>query len=228
MELINEFAVGLPVDQTWALLTDLERIAPCMPGAELREIEGDEYRGVVKVKVGPITAQYSGSATFVERDDAARVAVLRAEGRDTRGQGHAAASITATVTSRGDGSHVRVVTDLTVTGKVAQFGRNVLSDVSAKLLSQFVERLEADLVQPGGAVAGPPPDGPSDGSAGQEVGGTTVRRVEGLPAQPVDLLATTAPALARPAVALALLVVLLTVLLGRRSRQRSRGAGDTP
>ena len=91
MELTNEFRVGVPVEQAWEVLTDVERIAPCMPGAQLQEIEGDEYRGIVKVKVGPITAHYKGAATFVEREAPTR-AVLRAEGRETRGQGNASAT----------------------------------------------------------------------------------------------------------------------------------------
>jgi len=95
MELTNEFTVGVPVARAWKVLTDVEGIAPCMPGAELQEVEGDEYRGVVKVKVGPITAQYKGSARFVEQDEGGLRAVLRAEGRDTRGQGNASATITA-------------------------------------------------------------------------------------------------------------------------------------
>jgi carbon monoxide dehydrogenase subunit G len=131
MELTNDFRVGVPVEQAWAVLTDVELIAPCMPGAQLQEVEGDEYRGIVKVKVGPITAQYKGAARFAERDDAAHRAVLRAEGRDTRGQGNANATITATLTPDGDGTAVSVVTDLTVTGRVAQFGRGVMADVSA-------------------------------------------------------------------------------------------------
>ena len=104
MELTNEFTVGVPVERAWEVLTDVELIAPCMPGAQLQEIEGDEYRGVVKVKVGPITAQYKGAARFVEQDEAAHKAVLRAEGRDTRGQGNANATITATMTPDGDGT----------------------------------------------------------------------------------------------------------------------------
>ncbi|HUS60635.1 MAG TPA: SRPBCC family protein, partial [Acidimicrobiales bacterium] len=127
MELTNDFRVGVPVAQAWKVLTDVERIAPCMPGAELQEIEGDEYRGIVKVKVGPITAQYKGKATFVHIDPIARRMVLRAEGRDTRGQGNASANITATLTPDGDGTKVSVLTDLSVTGKVAQFGRGVLA-----------------------------------------------------------------------------------------------------
>src|SRR5918912_2200364 len=122
MELTNEFVVPVAVDDAWKLLTDVERIAPCMPGAELQEIEGEEYRGVVKVKVGPITAQYKGKATFVEQDESARRAVLRAEGRDTRGQGNANATITATLQSEDGGTRVTVVTDLAITGRAAQFG----------------------------------------------------------------------------------------------------------
>src|SRR3954470_12986981 len=146
MELTNDFRVGVPPATAWSVLTDVERIAPCMPGAQLQEVEGDEYRGVVKVKVGPITAQYEGVATFVERDEANLRAVLRAEGRDTRGQGNANATITATLTPDGDGTRVSVVTDLTVTGKVAQFGRGVMADVSAKLLDQFVQCLETTVL----------------------------------------------------------------------------------
>jgi uncharacterized protein len=146
VELTNEFRVSVPVADAWAVLTDVERIAPCLPGAQLQEIEGDEYRGIVKVKVGPITAQYKGKATFQSKDDDAHVAVLKAEGRDTRGQGNASALITATLTPDGDGTEVKVVTDLTITGKVAQFGRGVLVDVSSKLLTQFVECLENDLL----------------------------------------------------------------------------------
>ncbi len=146
MELTNTFDVSVPVDTAWAVLTDVERIAPCLPGAQLQEIEGDEYRGIVKVKVGPITAQYKGKATFIEKDDVNHKAVLDASGRDTRGQGNASATITAQLEPSGDGTHVTVTTDLTVTGKVAQFGRGVLADVSAKLLGQFVDNLEQTVL----------------------------------------------------------------------------------
>ena len=146
MELTNEFDVSVPVDTAWAVLTDVERIAPCLPGAQLQEIEGEEYRGIVKVKVGPIQAQYKGKATFVERDDVAHRAVLEASGRDTRGQGNASATITAQLVPAGEGTHVTVTTDLTVTGKVAQFGRGVMADVSAKLLGQFVDNLEQTVL----------------------------------------------------------------------------------
>ena len=146
MELTNTFDVSVPIEQAWAVLTDVERIAPCLPGAQLQEIEGDEYRGIVKVKVGPISAQYKGKATFVELDEKAHRAVLEGTGRDTRGQGNASATITAQLTPAGSGTHCVVTTDLTVTGKVAQFGRGVLGDVSAKLLTQFVDNLESTVL----------------------------------------------------------------------------------
>src|SRR5580692_3877587 len=110
MDLSQEFEVPLSVDDAWNVLTDLERVAPCMPGAQLEEIEGDEYRGVVKVKVGPITAQYRGVARFIERDEVAHRAVMRAEGRDTRGQGNATATVTATLTPTAEGTAVSIAT----------------------------------------------------------------------------------------------------------------------
>lgn len=153
MELINTFDVSVPIDEAWKVLTDVERIAPCLPGAQLQEIEGEEYRGIVKVKVGPIQAQYKGKATFLERDDVAYKAVLEGAGRDTRGQGNASAIITAQLEPAGEGTRVTVTTDLTVTGKVAQFGRGVLADVSAKLLTQFVDNLEQTVLVDEGSTA---------------------------------------------------------------------------
>src|ERR1700678_3044335 len=126
MDLKNEIRVSVPIDVAWAVLTDLERVAPCMPGAELQEVEGDEYRGAVKVKVGPISAQYKGSVRFVEKDDSEHRAVLLAGGRDTRGPGRAAATFTAVATSDDSRTNVSLVTELTITGKVAQFGRSVM------------------------------------------------------------------------------------------------------
>jgi len=154
VELNNEFEVDRPIDETWVVLTDVERIAPCLPGAQLEEIEGEEYRGLVKIKVGPITAQYKGKATFVEKDDTTHRAVLKAEGRDSRGAGNASALITAQLAENGAGrTKVTVNTDLTVTGKVAQFGRGVMADVSEKLLGQFVTNLETRVLsEPTGAA----------------------------------------------------------------------------
>jgi carbon monoxide dehydrogenase subunit G len=147
MELLNDFSVNVPIEEAWATLTDVERIAPCLPGAQLEEIEGDIYRGKVKVKVGPILAQFKGQATFVEKDDVAHKAVLKTEGRETGGKGNASALITAYLVEEGpSATKVTVKTDLTITGKVAQFGRGALADVSTKLLNQFVEQLETTVL----------------------------------------------------------------------------------
>ena len=153
MELTNDFTVNAPIDTAWDTLTDVERIAPCLPGAQLTEIEGDTYRGLVKVKVGPITAQFKGQASFVEKDTEQHRAVLKAEGRDTGGKGNASALITAQLEPiASDVTKVTVATDLTITGKVAQFGRGALADVSEKLLKQFVTNLESTVLTNGAAA----------------------------------------------------------------------------
>ncbi len=171
MELTNEFTVDVPLEEAWDVLTDVTRIAPAMPGAKLEAVEGDEYRGVVKVKVGPVTAEYRGAATFVERDAASHRAVLRAEGRETRGQGNATATITATLVPSGDGTRVSVLTDLSITGRVAQFGRGVLADVSNKLLNQFVASLETTVLGGAAAAGGGGAGGGAAGAAGGAGGG---------------------------------------------------------
>jgi uncharacterized protein len=243
MELTQEFRVGISVPQAWKVLTDLERIAPMLPGAQLEEIDGDEYRGVVKVKVGPIVAQYRGVATFVERDEEAGRVVVKASGRDTRGQGNASATITADMTPDGDGTKVSVVTDLTITGKVAQFGRGVLAEVSAKLMGQFVDTLEADLSA--GGEAGPGDDAADDaggsdlGSNGSSpeataapnavedgtAGPTGVRRIQGPESEPVDLMSVAGgSAFKRLAPLLAVALVLVVLQARRRSRRRARRA----
>jgi carbon monoxide dehydrogenase subunit G len=182
-----------------------------MPGAQLQEIEGDEYRGVVRIKVGPITAQYKGQATFVSQDAVNHVAVLRAEGRETRGQGNANATITATLVPDGDGTAVTVLTDLVVTGRVAQFGRGVLAEVSAKLLDQFVDCLEktvlaGEATAPGSAPAAapipPPPGAPGAPAAKAPVGppATVVTEAEATaPAKPARAAAAPKPAATTPA-----------------------------
>jgi carbon monoxide dehydrogenase subunit G len=229
MELSNEFTVDAPVDQAWSVLTDLERIAPCMPGAQLTEVEGDEYRGNIKVKVGPITAQYKGAAAFVSRDDATHTAVLKAEGRDTRGQGNASAMITATLVPAGAGTKVTIDTDLTITGKVAQMGRGVLADVSAKLLGQFVESLERDVLAGAPPVAASPSGGNgADPAAPQAVADAppiaerpTVRKIDSPAAKPIDLLSTSgAPMAKRVGPIVGVLVVVLWLLRRRRKHRK--------
>jgi len=141
MELSNDFEVSAPIEKVWEVINDVELIAPCLPGAQLEEVGNDEYKGFVKVKVGPITAQYKGVAKFVEVDDSNHRVVIRGEGRDTRGAGNAAADITASLESVPQGTRVNVVTDLKITGKVAQFGRGVMADISKKLMGQFADNL---------------------------------------------------------------------------------------
>ena len=153
MDLHHEFTVPVPAADAWRILTNLERLAPCLPGAQLTEVEGEIYRGQVKVKVGPIVAQFKGQASFVSRDDTNYTASLKAEGRDTGGKGNAAATITARLESTGTSSaKCTVDTDLNITGKVAQFGRGALADVSDKLLLQFVDNLNALIAKEGVAA----------------------------------------------------------------------------
>jgi len=245
MELNHDFEVGVPIAEAWEVLTDLRRIAPCMPGAELREIQGDEYRGVVKIKVGPISAEYGGAARFLEKVDSSHRAVLRAEGREARGQGNANATITASLEPSDKGTKITVTTDLQITGKVAQFGRGVLADVSNKLLGQFVENLEAKVLsgqtggseqestvkdseeQDGGSAehhatvdAGATAVGRSDVFAN----GSSVRHIQSQPAEPVDLLQVAGSPLARrvlPVVGGALVIVIALAVLRRLFGGRS-------
>jgi carbon monoxide dehydrogenase subunit G len=217
MKLENEFRVDVPVEEAWRVLLDVERIAPCMPGAQLQEVEGDEYRGIVKIKVGPITAQYKGAARIIEVDDANHRAVLRAEGRDTRGQGNASATVTTTLQADGGGTRVSIDSDVTITGKVSQFGRGVITDVSAKLLDQFVACLERDVLStPSEAAAETSqsseaaPEGVRDGDTAS--GGA--RMVDSPEAQPVDLLrAAGAPVLKRLIPAAVVIIVVVVVVL---------------
>lgn len=147
MEINNAFEVKAPIDVAWATLTDLARIAPCLPGATLTSVEGDIFKGHVTVKVGPIVAKFGGQAIFQERNDAAHRAVLKGEGRDSTGKGNASAIITAQLESvDANTTRCTVSTDLTITGKIAQFGRGALADVSDKLLKQFVVNLESTVL----------------------------------------------------------------------------------
>jgi carbon monoxide dehydrogenase subunit G len=231
MDLKNDFTVDVPIDRAWAVLTDVETIAPCLPGAQLKEIEGDEYRGVVKVKVGPITAQYKGAARFVEQDEAAGKVVLKAEGRDTRGQGNANALITAQLEPAGErATRVVVTTDLSVTGKVAQFGRGVMADVSANLMAQFAENLASTVLAPGASEpaatepAAEPADvasaeTPAEDASGSNGSEPKVRVVDQPEAEPVDLMAAAGSPVMRRAVPPFIVLVIL-FLIWRAWRRR--------
>lgn len=204
--LVNSFTVNRPIDEAWAVLTDVERIAPCLPGAQLQEIEGDIFRGIVKVKLGAITPQFKGQAQFRERDDAEHRAVLKAEGRDTGGRGNASADITATAQSLSPTStQVDVTTDLHITGRVAQFGRGIIGDVSKKLMDQFADNLntmlDEEAVPDGGdsAATDARPAGagsPSTGDAGSEREAAGATATE--PPAPGTATSGTAPGAAQP------------------------------
>jgi hypothetical protein len=244
MEIEDSFRVDVPVDEVWRVLLDIERIAPCMPGAQLQEIEGDEYRGVVKVKVGPITAQYKGTAKFESVDDGSHTAVIVASGRDTRGQGNASATIKLELVPDGAGTRVEVATDLSITGKVAQFGRGVIGDVSTKLLTQFAECLERDVLSSDMVDLTASEGGEVDAAADEEEGGpgelvaeavaaraepaaepsgngAAVRRIDHPDAEPVNLLEVGGTPLARrlaPLAGAVVIVLFLRYLLRRRAR----------
>lgn len=145
MKIANEFTVSVPVEKAWDLLTDLEQVVPLMPGAQLTGHEGEDTLGKVKIKVGPVTSEFSGKVHFVERNRDEHRAVIDAKGKEARGTGNAAATVTARLHDAGQATRVTVDTDLKVVGKLAQFGSGMLQDVSEKLLGQFVESLEAKL-----------------------------------------------------------------------------------
>jgi carbon monoxide dehydrogenase subunit G len=199
VDLNHEFIVNVPVNDAWVILTDLERIAPCLPGAQLTEVEGDTYRGQVKVKVGPIVAQFKGQASFVSRDDVAHTASLKGEGRDTTGKGNASAIITAQLTSvTPTSTKCTVVTNLTISGKVAQFGRGALADVSDKLLAQFSENLN-QLIN-----SSPAPTVTTAASP-------EIRKIESAEVAPLDLLGTAGAPILK--LAIPVVVALVAVVI---------------
>jgi carbon monoxide dehydrogenase subunit G len=149
MRLEHSFTVPVPVDEAWRVLLDLPAIAPCLPGAKLDGYDGDTFTGTVKVRLGPITLDYKGTGRFVERDEAAHRAVVEATGRDTRSPGTARATVTTTLAPDGDATRVEVGTELTLTGRPAQFGRSMVGDVSARLLGQFADCLAQRLGESG-------------------------------------------------------------------------------
>ena len=145
MKLENEFTVDTSMDEAWKALNDLERVTPCLPGAQLTAEVGDEYEGTMTVKMGPVTQKYNGTVKIEDADESAHRAVIRADGKDARGQGTASATITSTLSEEDGGVHVRVETDMHLTGRVAQFGRGMHKDVATKIMGRFADCLEKEL-----------------------------------------------------------------------------------
>jgi carbon monoxide dehydrogenase subunit G len=222
VELQHSFSVPVDVDRAWAVLVDIEQVAPCMPGAALDTVDGDEFTGSVKVRLGPIGITYKGKARFVEKDEAAHRAVIDAQGKDARGNGTASATVTATLHPQDDGTRVEVNTDLAITGKPAQFGRGVMVDVGNKLIGQFADCLAGKLAKADGpaaaapvaasAVSAPPP------AASQPDSPQTSPEAPAEEVAPIDLMASAGPAVLKrlAPVALLLAVLVLAIVLRRR------------
>jgi uncharacterized protein len=240
VELTHRFTVPAPLADTWAAFNDIESVAGCFPGATVTSVEGDDFTGTCKVKLGPIALVYGGSGSFTSKDESAGTFALEAKGKDKRGNGTAGANVTAALTSAGETStEVEVVTDLHITGKPAQFGRGVIQDVSDKLLNQFVACLEERLrgAPPHGAGE-PAPEGEPEvaptavspaalAASGDEAGGAAPpRAVPAAPPPPargedaLDLGATVLPVLAKTYWKQALGLLLVLLVLRRLLRRR--------
>jgi uncharacterized protein len=215
----NEFTVGVPLQRAWEVLTDLEGIAPCMPGARLTGVDGDVFSGEVRVKVGPVVSQYAGTATFASKDDSAHRAVIDAKGKDSRGSGNASALITAQLRADGDDQTVVTVeTDLTISGKIAQLGGGMIKEVSTKLLGQFVDCLEQRLAAD--AVDGDAPEpaqvattAAAEGAAETAPGPAPRVVAVAAPAEPVDLMSLAGGSIAKRLVPLAVGVAVIAVVV---------------
>ncbi|MFF0271221.1 SRPBCC family protein [Kribbella sp. NPDC004536] len=209
MKLEHKFVVPAPLEQTWAAFNDLERVVPCFPGATLTSYEGDDFTGTCKVKLGPVSLQYSGTGTFLERDESAHAAVIEAKGKDRRGNGTATAHVTTRLTGTSDNTtEVTVDTDLTITGRPAQFGRGLIQDVSNKLLDQFTACLKTKLQTPDASEEQPSPEKPESPPT------TTNARTSVIEDEPpaLDLGTTVLPMLARRAAPYLIGAVLALVL----------------
>ena len=230
MKIANQFTVSAPIEQAWNVLCDLEQVIPLMPGAQLIGHEGDDYLGKVKVKVGPVTSEFSGKVRFVEQDRGQHRAVIDGKGKEARGTGNAAATVTAQLHEAGERTNVTVDTDLKIVGKLAQFGSGMLQQVSEKLLGQFVESLEAKLATESGGgpqgaegpesaeTAAGPATAAAPGSPNGQVAGPRQSPAAAEPA-PIDLLELAgAGQLTKyaPVAAAVLAVLLLIWVLGRR------------
>ena len=235
VQLENSFTVAIPVARAWEVLLDIERIAPCMPGAALDIVDGDDFSGRVKVKLGPITLTYQGNASFVEKDESARRAVIKARGKDQRGNGTASATVTAQLTDVAGATRVDVLTDLDITGRPAQFGRGVMVDVGNKLIGQFADRLATQLSEethqpqqspgvPGDgrrAAGGETSAAGGPGRAAGQAASVGPHPIATEEPEPIDLAALAGGSVAARLVAPALAIVVLLVAVLWRTRRRS-------
>jgi len=245
VQLEHSFTVPVGIDVAWTVLLDIDRVAACMPGAHVDSVHGDDFTGTVKVKLGPINLTYKGKASFIEKDESAHRAVIDARGRDARGNGTASAKVTAVLVENGPSTDVDVITDLDITGKPAQFGRGVMVDVGNKLIGQFADCLAAQLtagdhptaaeppteqapaespVEPAEEVAAPPAakSQPESGPAtpvetATKPGPASVPRRSIDDVEPIDLIQSAGPAVAKRL--LPLLAVIMLVLLALRHRR---------
>ncbi len=228
----NEFTVNRPIDEAWAVLCDVERIAPCLPGAQLQEIEDETFRGVVKIKLGAVNANFKGEAKFVERDDANHKAVLSASGRDTGGRGNASADVTAEATALSPTStRCTVTAELHISGKVAQFGRGIMGDVSKKLMDQFSSNLNTMLdeqptadtteseTSPSSATSESAVNDTSDSAGDDDTGSgdrPRVRKIEGPAAEPIDVAGLAGPAVLKRFIPVVVGVIVVILLIRSR------------
>jgi carbon monoxide dehydrogenase subunit G len=206
MKIAHEFTVPAGVDRAWEVLTDLELIAPCLPGAQITGRDGEAYRGKLKVKVGPVVSEFAGTASFVEKDDAAKVAVIEGKARDARGAGNASATITARLVADGEAAtRASVEADMKISGKLAQFGSGMIQEVSEKLIGTFVQCLEGKIAAPAVApAAAPGAAAPAAEPTAPTMPSTAPPVVEAAPATPVaasstaEAVAPTMPSAAPP------------------------------
>jgi carbon monoxide dehydrogenase subunit G len=227
VQLEHSFTVPVGIDDAWKTLLDIERIAPCMPGATLDSVDGDDFTGTVKVRLGPIGLTYKGKAAFIEKDEHAHRAVIDAQGKDVRGNGTAAAKVTANLTPDGSTTQVHVLTDLNITGKPAQFGRGVMADVGDNLIGQFADCLARKL-SGGEAAAEGAPESAADAGTAAAASPKTAPAKSGAPlrsapveeVEPIDLLGAAGPAVAKRLAPLVAGLVLLLLILRKRRRSR--------
>lgn len=222
MKLENEFTVDAPVDEAWNVMLDLERVTPCLPGAALTEQEGDEYKGKMTVRLGPVKQEYNGTVKIEDTDEESHRAVLKASGKDARGQGTASATITSTLNEENGSTRVKVETDMQLTGRAAQFGRGVQQDVARKLLTQFADCLEKEILGQNVQEESEPVVASSNGSADSSAAGSNGsageqprRRIiqQDEEVEPLDLGAASYEAVLKRVAPVAIGTVLLAIVI---------------